>query len=64
VIRERTTLTSVVSTTHQPDEPAKTPAVRRAAPGMSSPRIPRPTNNAAKDRIVIGFVSVNASVVR
>jgi len=64
VSRDRSAPTTAVSTTHQTAEPAKTPRVSNVAPARSPPVTPSPTNNAANETIVIGFVSVSPSVLR
>jgi predicted metal-binding membrane protein len=64
VSRDRNAPTTVTSTTHQAADPPNTPRVSEAAPAASPPVTPRPTNKAANDKIVIGFVSVRPSVLR
>jgi hypothetical protein len=52
-----------LNTSHQAAEPRKTPRTSSAAERASlAPVTPRPANIAAKERIVVGFVSVRKNV--
>ena len=55
--------TTNVRATHQVAEPKKTPSTSAAVAIASWPANPRPTNAAAKDRIVAGLTIVRAAVV-
>jgi hypothetical protein len=63
LVRKR--LVAPLSTTHHAAEPRNTPRTsniaERALP-LASPATPRPANIAAKERIVVGFVSVRKNV--
>jgi hypothetical protein len=63
-MRSRNAATALVRRTHQAPEPAKTPAVTNADPAESLPVTRKPANKAAKDRMVMGFVSVRARIER
>lgn len=60
----RSKLTALLKMSHQSAEPQKTPATSTTAETVSPGVLPRPTpaKMAAKERIVVGLVSVSRSV--
>src|SRR5690606_16390145 len=63
VTRLRSILTTLRRTSHQAIEPAKTPAMSRLAEvDPSIVATPNPAKMAAKERMVVGLVRVNAKV--